>query len=436
MQTTMPSIRPDAREALDRIPQPVRDLILRNADLPVADYARDAFRSMACPAGGDTADARAFFARELANWLEADGNQVDREGLREEILAGLAIQTGPHAELTLDPATFHTFGLTALGRLANGCRHALVFQGATVTAEQVPKMGPAWLDCGEPFNLFGLAGRRYASISVCAPIGRVSLRALIEAMETMPTGEVARQVASGLVEVSGNSIAECVRRANNTLWREWEGRLGVRVHVIDDFFIADLLVAHIRKWTDVAKALFQPETSATAPGRDEWIRSSLFWAVRDGRIRPLRQEAGRLCQKDGTPWVRYDPSSIKEALERRRILPRLLICFLLMSFIPGLRVLGGGRQLDYFSDLTMAAERLMAAANHEIPASRSMNLLGWGHQIWVRHAMTALDLLAEDSVPDLLRRCTSPTLSEVSNTFELFRRRPVASPRRYPGPAS
>ena len=118
-----------------------------------------------------------------------------------------------------------------------------------------------------------------------------------------------------------------------------------------------------------------------------WIRQTteFFWGLADGRIFPLRLKDGVLSGGTSPPLhVRFDPQSIAAALRQRKLLPNLLITFLVISILPGIRVLGGCRQTVYYPLMRyIVATALDPSDDRELfDALRADVRAGvWGHRV-------------------------------------------------------
>lgn len=409
------------------LPEAVREQVWPMLQSTVADYATTLFAGTG-PAIDETA---AVARRGLADCFAATRAQDPPAGDRtlvHEILHGAPIQTGPHPILTLDPDTYCSFGLAVLGALRNGRHNAIVFQTNTVTLQQAAMVGPGWLDLDEPFNVFALSRRQLSNTSACAPIANLSFRHLIDRLAPeVSAGSVGERVLELLSQVKGATVAGIVRDANERLWSDWGRALGVRTHIIDEQFVSDLLLYHSRRGTALWECFVRLVDGGSGGSGGCGIPdvATLFWGLREGRIRRLSVEDGWLRDASSSQaWVRTDRDAIVAALEAGTLIPRLFTCFLFLTIAPRLRAVGGVRYVRYFPSFAREAASLLGSPPRgpDGEARRFDELVGWGHQLWPRPCFSVADLLERRSATDLLAAFDHQTLVEATNRVELFRR--------------
>lgn len=329
--------------------------------LPLKDYASAAYEDGArgrCSVRDDAMMRFRKFVVRIA--LRAGASQDDAEEAGRQIAASPVIQTGPHCHLLIEPDAFYTHLFSALGLTAHAQRWHICYSSSTVKFIEKSKKGPGWLSLGgEVVNVFGLSRSRMDPYSICGFNGpyRFTL--------TGQSGESANPDAARLKAVLPDcdfpSAAEAIRAANEILWQR-SFPPSLRLLQFDDIDVADLVAEHFEDPTSwlsarfagdgvLAKRILRKMERLNAGPWTGWIRQTtdFFWGLEDGRIFPLRLQDGVLS--GGSPSfreVRFDPESIAASLRQRNLVPNLLMTFLVMSILPGARVLGGCRQTVYY----------------------------------------------------------------------------------------
>ena len=77
----------------------------------------------------------------------------------------------------------------------------------------------------------------------------------------------------------------------------------------------------------------------------------LFWALPPGARHKLQlwKEGSKLVSQDRSYKIDLEPQAIREALERKELIPGLLMSFITVSFYYGLKCLGGFNQVNYLT---------------------------------------------------------------------------------------
>ncbi|HEX2095061.1 MAG TPA: hypothetical protein VHG28_21860 [Longimicrobiaceae bacterium] len=91
--------------------------------------------------------------------------------------------------------------------------------------------------------------------------------------------------------------------------------------------------------------------------------SFLFWAARDGRLHRLWEEGGRLT--DGSGGFPLDRAGVAAALSDGRLWPGVFLSLLAVSYLPGVPVAGGPKQLRYYRSMVRAVNSTGAASRDE-----------------------------------------------------------------------
>jgi hypothetical protein len=366
--------------------------------LPLKDYASAVYaegRRGRCSIRDDAMIRLRAFVTRIA--LRSGASQDDAEDAGRQISASPVIQTGPHCHLLIEPDAFYTHLFSALGLTAHAHRWHICYNSSTVKFTEKSKKGPGWLSLGgEVVNVFGLSRSRMDPYSICGFNGPYRFT-LTERNAGGAANPAAAQLKAILPDSDFPSAAEAIRAANQVLWRR-SFPSSLRLLQFDDIDVADLVAEHFEDPTSWLSSRFAgggefAENMLRALDRLNsgpwagWVRQStdFFWGLEGGRIFPLRLQDGVLS--GGSPSFRevgFDPESIAAPLRQRKLVPSLLLTFLVTSILPGIRVLGGCRQTVYYplmrhliaTALDVARDRELLDALH---ADEQPGM--WGHRV-------------------------------------------------------
>ncbi len=365
---------------------------------PLTDYAFAAYKAGArgrCLIRDDAVvRLRAFVARIA---VRSGANQDDAEQASRQIAASPVMQTGPHCHLLIEPDAFYTHLFSALGLTAHGLRWHICYGSSTVKFIEKSKKGPGWLSLGgEVVNVFGLSRSRMDPYSICGSNGPYRF-VLAGQNGRESANSAAVRLKALLPDMDFPSAADAIKAANRSLWRRWFPP-DFRLLQFDDIDVADLIADHFEdpgSWLSVRFADGGLFAHNLLLGLDRlnsrpwagWIRrtTDFFWGLEDGRIFPLRLQGGFLSS--GSPSVlevRFDPETIAASLRQRKLVPNLLMTFLVTSILPGVRVLGGCRQTVYYPLMRhLLASALKSSGDQELlEALRADERPGmWGHRV-------------------------------------------------------
>jgi hypothetical protein len=317
---------------------------------------------------------------------------------RKQLAAVPVLQTGPHCLLIVDADAFYTHHFSLLGLREKRLRWHHWYGCSTVKLIERAHKGPGWLRVdGGTVNLFDLSRRRMNDLSVCGIRDDQVRFRLAAAPGTNSEAAGIRALARMLPDRSFVSAAEAIRTANVDLWKHCMGGGDSHLLQLDDFDMADLVADHLddpHSW--LATNLFDMggfgETILkclmyldVGPWQG-WIRrtTDLFWGLSDGRLVPLRLADGTLRSVCGIVKCDFDRRSLAAALIDRTVVPSLLMTFIVLSILPGVRVLGGFRQIVYYPlmrHVIGAALDLCGyhALRADIENDRSPGI--WGHRV-------------------------------------------------------
>lgn len=315
----------------------------------------------------------------------------------QQLMTTPVLQTGPHCLLLPERDAFYTHLFSLLGLKAHRHEWYITYHASTVSFAEKAKKGPGWLWLeGEPLNVFGLPRSRMDSSSICGSNGPIRFTLSNSRGEPAPNSS-ARQL---LAELPLNEFAcavDAIGAANQMLWPR-KLPSSIKLLQLDDFEIADLIADHLddaRSWLSaefvgndvVAKSILTAMDRLNAGPWQGWVRrtTDFFWGMERGRIVPLRLQDNVLRAKNSSSFeVKYRPEDIAVALRRRELVPSLFSVFLVTSILPGLRVLGGCRQVVYYPLMRHLAARGLAQSGEleAVAELRRDDRPGlWGHRV-------------------------------------------------------
>jgi hypothetical protein len=344
---------------------------------PLRDYAATAYRSQII---GDPVGMRLDAMQRLQACVERAALRAgyDLEHAADAV-AQLAttpvLQTGPHCHLLVEPDAFYTQLFALMGLSAHKLRWNIWYGASTVKLIESAKKGPGWLRLqGSVVNVFGLPRKQMDAYSLCGLPKRSLYFRLSSAGDEGPVNASARALLQLLPTAEFASAALAIKAANHVLWQRFAPET-IGLVQLDDFDAADLLVDHLSEDTSwLSRHLFGEDGWAIAAMEalrelnegpwSGWIAqtSDLFWRQSDGRLYPLRLRGS--CLSDGRDpafSVSFERVAIAAALRDRHLVPGLLMTFLLLSILPGVRVLGGCRQVVYYPLMRYVAARAFHA---------------------------------------------------------------------------
>ncbi|MER9070655.1 hypothetical protein NKH84_29650 [Mesorhizobium sp. M0902] len=373
--------------------------ISRYSKLPTSTYAHAVYDAK--PAAADPVRTHALEQMELlladrALRLGYRHHQIEKLG--KQLRNRPVIQTGPHCHLILEPDTFYTHIFSAIGLRSHKDSWYVSYSPSTVKFTESAKKGPGWLRLGDrTLNVFGLSRSKMIPFSVC---GRHAPQrfALRSSEQTSDANQLVEHLQRALPDGEFPSAADAIKAANQSLWHRFFAS-NLQLLQIDDLDVADLVAQHLRdpsSWLSstlfgagsFAKSLLTHFKSVDCGQWGGWAKTTtdFFWHLSGGRIFPLRLDDGLLLNADGTFSLRCAPDALVRSLNEGEIIPSLFLSLLVTSVLPGLRALGGRRQIVYYPIMRHAL--LSALADFPSPADRSLSASlesdeepgMWGHR--------------------------------------------------------
>ncbi len=361
-----------------------------------------------------------------------------------EFLASPVLQTGPHCLLLFEQDAFYTHLFSLMGLMAHRRKWYISYFVSTSGFKERAKKGPGWLRTGgEPLNLFGLPRSRIDSGSIGCLNGPYRYALKNAKGQIAPNPSAARLLAE-LPGAEFPSAAEAIKAGNHALWHR-NFPPAVKLLQLDDFDVADLIADHLEdaaSWMatqflgdgTVANSILNAIDLLNVGPWTGWVRrtTDFFWRLENHRVVPLRLGKG-LLRTERTPSfeVEFTPSSLAAALRARAILPSLFTAFLVISILPGTRVLGGCRQVVYYPLMRHLAsvgvrqsgdiDLLVAMLGDKRPGV-------WGHRVLRRADSDPLyEMESAGGISPMLARYADLPLSRSSGDLASFTNDPIWS---------
>ncbi|WP_146605979.1 hypothetical protein [Mesorhizobium kowhaii] len=366
---------------------------------PVRDYASRLFEA---PLQKAEPEIR---RRALTKLLDTIRNAGKRNGLPIKAVSQICsdfekrrvLQTGPHLFLLLEPEAYYTHILSLLGLSAHGCSSYVSYAVSTVSLVEKPRKGPGWFTVdGKPINVFGLSRSRMIGYSLLT--GPASYQFELTPTEPNHEGDALTLLRILLPKTQFERPAHAIKAANLMLWPRLFGASFAFLQ-IDDEDIADLVADHLSdedSWLR-ARLLEDPKLASNIIAQLDklaagpwsgWLArgTDFFWFYENGKRLPLRLIAGELVNPaTGVKVARFTAPDILERLANRSLIPNLLLMFLVLSILPGVRALGGSYQPLYYPLMRYVVCRALQAAGVDEDLRQALatdDVPGaWGHRV-------------------------------------------------------
>ncbi|SCB61546.1 hypothetical protein GA0061105_11962 [Rhizobium aethiopicum] len=363
---------------------------------------------------------------------------------QREIEAAPVLQSGPHLHLLIEPDAFYTHLFSLMGLRARGRKCYISYACSTVKFVERGRKGPAWLQInGDAVNVFGLSRSKMIPYSI---LGRnSSYRFHLQNVDRPgPDLEAVSCLRELLPADEFQSAAEAIKAANLCLWKRYFDSQ-VDFLQLDDSDVADLVADHLsddRSWlrtslvedTAFAMRLLVCIDQLADTAWRGWLKNSthFFWGCIEGRLFPLWLDGAVLRSKGAEDIrVKFSPASLVEALKAGRIVPNLLLMFIVTSLLPGVRVLGGSRHAVYYPLMRWALCEALKNNNRD---PQLLNTLSkderpgvWGHRVISSpcEPFSMLNQLGQGGISTLLDRFGEKSIVEACGPFSSFTQDPL-----------
>ncbi|MBB2830409.1 UNVERIFIED_ORG: hypothetical protein GGD51_000510 [Rhizobium esperanzae] len=365
------------------------------------------------------------------------GEQISR--FESEIGVAPVLQCGPHLHLSIEPDAFYTHLFSLMGIRSHGRRCYISYGCSTVKFVERGRKGPAWLQIdGQAINVFGLSRSKMIPYSILGRNNRYSFH-LQNVDRPGPDSEAVSCLRGILPADEFSSAADAIKAANLHLWKRYFDSQ-IDFLQLDDSDVGDLVADHLadeQSWLRTRliedkqfamRMLSRIDQLAETAWRG-WLKNSthFFWGCIDGRLVPLWLD-GAVLQSHASDDIRveFSAASLVEALENGRIVPNLLLMFIVTSILPGVRVLGGSRHTIYYPLMRWAFCDALRSNDHD---AQLLNTLSeddrpgiWGHRVIssVCEPFSLLNTLGQDGVETLLDHFGQMSIADASGPLSSF----------------
>lgn len=365
---------------------------------PVTAYSAATYDDIALPELDIRRDALGKFCSLLRGRASRSGHsETATQVLVEQVHRRPVIQTGPHCHLIIEPDAFFTHMFNVMGLKAHSERWYVNYSVSTVKFTERAKKGPGWLLLDRQYvNVFGLSHRKMEPYSIC---GRhAPQRFTLKPADPRASHPMLDQLKAILPNNEFFSAADAIKSANEHLWPLCLGP-DVRFLQLDDADIATLIIDHLRdtnSWLsrdfisapDMVAAFVNAVRGLNSGPWTGWFtfNTDFFWRMHDGRLKRLALEGDTLRDVTGDFEVDFNSQSLAKSLEAGDIVPSLFLVFMVIAILPGLRAMGGSRQVVYYPlmrcTLLAALDRSSAAVNKALAKSLRSDRAPsvWGHR--------------------------------------------------------
>lgn len=364
---------------------------------PLIDYAHavyDGVENGSCSVRHDAMGRLQELIRRVA--MRAGADQEQANDAAKQLAELPVVQSGPHCFLMVDPEVFYTHLFNALGLTSHKRRWHLYFGCSTVKFIERGHKGPGLLPTGaETANVFGLSRKRMGSSNLCGTGNAFQFK--FGYNEPTVENIAASWLRETLPDAVFPSAADAIIAGNQALWRQTFPPL-LQLLQFDDRDVGDLIAAHFedmdswlsRRFTgegDVAENLLREIERLNHGSWTGWVKrtTDFFWGLGEGRIFPLRLYRGTLTSINASDVsVPFEPEHLARALREWRLVPNLLMMAIVTSILPGVRLLGGSRQIVYLPLMRQLFARTLDADHDRalltaIKTDRHASM--WGHRV-------------------------------------------------------
>lgn len=173
------------------------------------------------------------------------------------------------------------------------------------------------------------------------------------------------------------SFSDQITKTNFQLWKKFFLKTNIvpsnLIYLEQESVVNELLMRHHLKGdTVISHLLFDPvydplvaryfDGIIGAFSLQEQYGTYLFWGMQSGKNSRVQlwKRGNALVSNDGTFFLELTPQSVGSALRERRIVPSLLMVFIVLNLYYGLKCLGAFNQVNYLTFMKNAYIKMMA----------------------------------------------------------------------------
>lgn len=293
-------------------------------------------------------------------WVRTDPEDC-RDGWDRQVRQRLVCHTGEHLQFAGNSVSIGNLLAAYLFARACGHDYAILSPTSRNALRGGPRLGPGYLNASGTWNVLGLRASALRHDNVVGHRRPSTFRFTPQDEPALANRLTIPAIRAAMPELFAHTFAsasQAFRASYHLLWRRLGFSRDVGLVVLDSDFVGRLAGRHLGQPSTTLHAL-AADTALTGQllaRRSELAAGSpflshstdLYWAVRAGRLRPLRHSGEHLVEADGTSVVRCEPTALAGALASGTITPDLSVDYLLGAIAPDALVTGGISQLEYF----------------------------------------------------------------------------------------
>jgi len=178
--------------------------------------------------------------------------------------------------------------------------------------------------------------------------------------------------------LDSEDFSDQVTKTNFGLWKKFFGpkyqeQAPNLIYLEQESLVSKLLINyHLYTDTTITHLLFDPAYDALIENYFEGIQGAfdrkqqygtyLFWALPKGakyRIQMWKQ-GNMLVTEDGSYRIELKPEILQQALQKKEIIPSMMLSYIVLAFYYGLKCLGGFSQVNYLTFMKNAYIKMQA----------------------------------------------------------------------------
>lgn len=347
-------------ETMKEICPNIVDDITTYWDQPITEYARHIGCNTEKTKSTISLDARNILIKRIIKYIKNNKLNISEVEFKENFEKNPVCQTGPHAQLYLDPMNFNAILLGLMSAIQNKQTYLFVLNSSLVTLQSTSGTGPAWINCqNQNIKTVSLSNTKLKKTSVCCIKKNIleinienSLKSNFEENEFSGINLIERCISKN----ANLDLSDSFTHANTSIIR----MLGsFEPIIIDERQCADIITDHLENENSLLYSLIfnqkrrekilnlfkklktQKFGNFLATGTD------LFWFIGNNKIKKIVIEDNILSVEDGTK-IPITPEYVIQALRNKIILPSMFLSYLVIGLLPNVKVQGGTRMIAYY----------------------------------------------------------------------------------------
>ena len=344
----------------------VADSLIEFSNSSINDYANYIWSKVLLSDSKISQNSRSHLYNVLFNEVE---EQLDFSHANEALAEFIKIpvlQTGPHCQLLVERSRFYSAIFSLIGLNSIGHKYCFLENCSTVSFTEKANTGPGWITFHDTsINVFGLSRRTLLKSSVYAYNAPLSfeLNPTLGKIKINKINLLLKELKELIGSEKFNSATKAFNKANHTLWRSWDKFKEFYPIFLDEYFFVKLLLSHLSDSNSIVyrilndcnyynKILSNIKDEAKLPtGSKIPHQTEFFWTIRKKKIHALVINDGKIFNENHIDELCFDfnITNIKKGLKEGILIPDAFMIILMLSILPNVRIVGGSRQIAYYS---------------------------------------------------------------------------------------